>query len=237
MPLNILVLVAGGEAGEDSYPLCLKELSGAPVIEKLCARLAALDKNLFFVFLKNEMEKFHLDKIVSLLNAEANSIAVPEYTKGSACTALFAAVQLPQDNPLLILSANELINMDFSMILADFDKRKLDAGTIIFDSVHPRYSFVRLDENGYVIEAAQQKPISNNATAGFFWFCKTGEFVSATKSMIRKDARTEGNFYVAPVFNELILKHRKIGVVKVPTEDYLPLKDESQQRRAGIRSM
>ena len=37
-----------------------------------------------------------------------------------------------------------------------------DAGVITFESVHPRWSYVRLDSENRVTETAEKRPISNS---------------------------------------------------------------------------
>jgi hypothetical protein len=158
-------------------------------------------------------------------------VRIPENTQGSACTALLAAVRLPPEDDLLIVSANELVDVDFADVVRAFQARRLDAGTLTFRSVHPRYSYVRLGPDGLVEEAAQQDPISQHATAGVFWLRRTADFVDAAKSMIRKDARTADRFYVAPAFNELILRQARVGTVEIPAGRYVPLKNDRQVRQ------
>ena len=53
----------------------------------------------------------------------------------------------------------------------------MDGGVIVFDSVHPRWSFVRVDKAGFVIETAEKRPISRLATAGFYYFRRGADFV------------------------------------------------------------
>ena len=115
-------------------------------------------------------------------------------------------------------------------MLRDFAERKLDAGTIVFHSIHPRYSYVALDENNFVIEAAEKKPISQHATTGFYWFARGSDFVSACKSMIEKDSHLNNNFYICPVLNELILIQQKIGVYPIKNHHYHPLKSVRQMQ-------
>ncbi|EOY2410866.1 glycosyltransferase family 2 protein, partial [Yersinia enterocolitica] len=199
MGVNILILAAGQsspESREDSYPLCLTETDGMSLIERIVLNTKKIpDSKYCFALLDKDAEKFHLDKVVKLLVKDSTVIKIPEYTKGSACTALLAASQLNQQDELLIISANELVNIDFSNVLNDFNLRKLDGGTLIFKSVHPRYSYVSLNTDRIVIEAAQQKPISQNATAGVFWFARTHDFAEAAKNLIRKNASVNGKFY------------------------------------------
>jgi dTDP-glucose pyrophosphorylase len=73
-----------------------------------------------------------------------------------------------------------------------------------FNAVHPKWSFVKTNSRGYVTEVAEKKPISNIATCGIYWYRRGSEFVSCAKDMIEKDIRVNGEFYIAPVYNELI---------------------------------
>ena len=146
----------------------------------------------------------------------------------TACTALLAACQLDQSAELLIISANELVDIQLAEVIEEFRHRKLDAGTLTFRSIHPRYSYVKLNDEGFVIESAQCEPISFFATAGIFWFAKTAYFVEGAKNLIRKDAHVDGSYFVAPTFNELVLKQKKIGIIELDITKYFPLKTEQQ---------
>jgi hypothetical protein len=128
----------------------------------------------------------------------------------------------------LIISANELVDIDYNEAIVELRKRRLDAGTLIFQSVHPRYSFVTLNDEGLVEQTAQRDPISKNATAGIFWFAKTGDFIEGAKNLIRNDAHLDGNYFVALTFNELILNQKRIGVIQLDSDKYTPLKNEHQ---------
>jgi hypothetical protein len=230
--INILVLAASKlpqEHTEQGYPICLTEIGGVSVLEHIFRNSCSLTNAQYaFTFLNSEVQRFHLEKIAALIAPGALCVKVPEQTQGSACTALLTACQLVQEAELLIISANELVDIDIGATVREFRGRKLDAGTLIFRSLHPRYSYVVLDEDGSVIEAAQRQPISANATAGVFWFAKTYDFVEGAKNLIRKDAHVDNSYFVAPTFNELILKQKRIGVTQLPLEKYIPLKTERQ---------
>ena len=82
---------------------------------------------------------------------------------------------------------------------------------------------VKCDEQGFVIETAEKRPISKLATAGFYYFARGADFVAGATSMIKKDAQVNGLFYICPVYNEMILQQKKIGVHQVPKEAYRTL--------------
>ena len=230
--VNILILAAGKITSNDSkieYPLCLTEINGVSLLERIVNNTKLIVNAYYtFTFLESETLRFHLGKIAALLVPGARSVNVPELTQGSACTALLATCQLEQESELIIISANELVDIDLGAIIQDFRKRDLDAGTLIFRSSHPRYSYVTLNENELVTQTAQREPISTNATTGIFWFAKTFDFVEGAKNLIRKDAHVDGSYFVALTFNELVLKQKKIGVITLPFEKYIPLKTIQQ---------
>tara|TARA_B100000989_G_scaffold45948_1_gene29549 strand:+ start:2595 stop:3299 length:705 start_codon:yes stop_codon:yes gene_type:complete len=229
MSINILILAASKQDENEEYPVCLKEIEGLSVLENIVNRTLDLDSDHYtFAFLETDIQKFYLDKVSNLLVKNSKITKVPEKTKGSACTALLAASEMDPDNELLIVSANEIVKKNYKNCVDFFRKNESDAGTIIFHSIHPRYSYVSVNDDGLITEAAQQKPISNNATAGIFWYKKTYDFIKAAKNIIRKDCNTNGSYYIAPTFNELILEQKKIFVDKIKNNEYIPLKTESQ---------
>lgn len=231
--INIMILAAADSNKADSqedYPLCLNEIDGESLLECIVNKTSGLETPKYvFTFLGDDVERFHLDRVASLLSPNSLVVKMAKGSQGAACSGLYSACQLDQDPELLIISANELVNVDYQTVISDFRERKLDAGTIIFRSLHPRYSYVRLDSDGYVIETTQHNPITKNATAGVFWFRKTSYFVEAVKKQILKNASNNGKFYVAPCLNELILLRLRIGVFEIDNDRYIPLKTKNQQ--------
>lgn len=232
MSINLLFLAAGEsvfDTHDGDYPFCLAEINGTMLLEQVVAQTGGLaDAAHAFAMLEAEVERYHLDRVAELLAPGARVFRVPHRTQGAACTALMAASQLDEEAELLIVSVNELVKVDLAATIESFKNERLDAGTLTFDSVHPRYSYVRLDEEGLVVEATQRRPISRHATAGVFWFAETGDFVRAAKSSIRKNASVDDLFFVAPTLNELILEGARIGVRRMGQHEYAPLKTERQ---------
>jgi len=230
--ITILVLAASKSvqaSTTNTFPFCLTEFSGKSVLELTVEKVRRIENSVvMFTFLESDSKAFYLERISTLLVPNSRCTKVSEETKGSGCTALLAACQLDQERELLIVSANEIVNVDFMKFITDFRTRELDGGTPVFQSIHPRYSFVRVDEDDLVVEAAQRQPISSNATAGIFWFKRTGDFVDAIKNLILKEARVDDAYFVAPAFNELILNGKKVGIFQLSPDEYVPLKTEQQ---------
>lgn len=236
--MNVLILAAGSakfNARDSGYPLCLTEVEGVPIVERHAKQvIAAGAKKIILTLRADDVKKFHLENVVRMISQETHLVEVPGSTGGAACTALIAIDHINLDDELLIINGDELLDMNFDEVLQNFRANTLDAGVVYFSSLHPRYSFIRLDKNGMVIEVAEKNPISKNALVGFFWFSKGSSFLRAVQNMIRKDARVNDSFYISPALNELILDGAKIGAHSININQYYPIKTERQLNDLNI---
>lgn len=231
--ISIVVMMAGpSQAFKDVgyfYPKNLVEIDGQPLIQRVLTKLSSslqlkgADAKLICILPNKESLTFFTSSVIKLIEPEATIIELPGQTSGAACSSLLAVDHINNENPLLIVNGDQIIEWDLKEILESFVSRKLDAGCIVFEDIHPRWSFVKCDKDGYVIEAAEKRPISKNATAGFYYYRHGKDFVAAVMSMIKKDAKTNDLFYICPAFNELILMHKKIGVFEIPKKAYTSL--------------
>ncbi|HUU46423.1 MAG TPA: glycosyltransferase family 2 protein [Acidobacteriota bacterium] len=226
--LNILVPLAGeGRSFREHrsvFPKPLVEIGGKPMIQVVVENLAALMPARFiFVINRDDAERFALAEVLRLVAENCEVIVAPGPTRGAACTAMLAIRHIDNDDPLVIANGDQFLNCDLSEFLADAYLRELDGSMITFRSVHPKWSFARLDDDGFVVETSEKRPISNNATAGVYYFrCGRG-FVRVCQSMIRKDARVMDQFFICPAYNEMILEGARIRTYAVPDDVMFPL--------------
>jgi dTDP-glucose pyrophosphorylase len=226
--MNIVSPMAGSDEPfrRHGFPFSksVTEIDGRPLIEHAFDCLKSIDGARFaFVIRKEDDMRFHLRDVLNLLAPGAAVIRADGETAGAACTALLAVEHMLNDDELIIANGDQILNFDVQAAIQSFRDRDLDAGTIVFDSVHPRWSFVKTDEEGFVVEASEKRPISRNATAGIFYYRKGRDFVEAAQIMIRKDASVNGAYFVCPTFNELILAQKRIGIVKIDRDQYISL--------------
>lgn len=231
--LNIVLLMAGEsdsfhEAGY-SFPKNLIETEGRPLVEKVINNLKSIrssfDCSLIFLVSKEECSKFHTNSVIKLLVPDAKIIEVPGKTAGAACTSLLAIDSINNDTPLLVLNGDELIDISLDHVLEDFERHNWDAGVMVFKSVHPRWSYVKLNEQHLVIEASEQNPISHFATCGFYFYKSGKLFVESIFSMIKKSDHLNGRYYVCPILNQLVLNQKEIGIFQIDRSQYHPIKN------------
>ena len=225
--MNILVLLAGSsnafkQAGY-TYPKSLVEVGSEAMLDKVVHCLDPLIKRsgkLIVAVRRDENQAFHLGAVIKLIVPDARLVEIESDNGGAACTALVAIEHINNDEPLIITNGDQLFDNDLGLAVDDIQKRNLDAGTIVFRAIHSRWSFVRLGDDGLVNEAAEKRPISRLATAGFYYFARGRDFVDAACAMLRKEASTDGLYYVCPTFNQMILKGARIGVVEIAPSEY-----------------
>jgi NDP-sugar pyrophosphorylase family protein len=223
--LNILIPMAGksNHFSEDEYPFPkpLLEIGQKTMIEHVVANLSSAGPKIQFIFVVSaaDCRKFHLDSTLNIItNHQCKIVKLDKDTKGAACSALMAISHIANQNPLIIANSDQLFDDSISEMIQQIGEA--DAGVLTFRSVHPRWSYVRPDENGFVVETAEKRPISPHAIAGLYYFRHGQDFVDAAMKMIHKDASVNSSFYIAPCLNEMILKGKKIRIVEVDSLRY-----------------
>lgn len=225
--INVLMPMAGKSLFFQSeiyrFPKPFVEVEGRPMIEHVMDYYRRLGGDMRFVFIINQSDcdVFHLDRSLQLLcDSNCVIVRVKGETKGAACSCLLAIEHINNDDELIIANSDQIILREVNKIVSRFHDDDVDAGVLTFESVHPQWSYARLGSEGYVVETAEKKPISMNAIAGFYYFKKGSDFVTAAMSSILKDANTNGIFYIAPTINELILSNKKVGIVQLERNEY-----------------
>ena len=226
--MNVLIPLAGDDAAFREagfhFTKSLVEIRGKPLVQHVYEALAAIaDARFTFVIRKEHAQRYHLDRVLRLLAPTAQVVLAEGDTAGAACTCLLAVETIAGDEELVVTNGDHILRGDLPAVLDGFRSRNLDGGTVVFESVHPRWSYVRVGEDGLVAEAAEKRPISRYATAGFYYFRRGEDFVAGALDMIRKGAHVDGRYYVCPVFNEMLLRQKRVGIHLVPPQAYISL--------------
>jgi len=225
--MNVVVMLAGdgGNFVKDGqkYPKLLTEINGRTMIEIVLEGLVSLttpENNIIFMVRKYDNDRYYLGDVIRLILPKAHIMSVEGETAGAALTSLLAIEYLDEEDSLVLVNGDQLLDYDESELVKFFVENDADAGVFIFNSLHPRWSFVRTDEDGLVVEAAEKKPISNQATAGFYYYKKTFEYIKSAKRMILKGSDVNDLYYICPVFNEMILEQKKILTYSIDSKKY-----------------
>jgi len=194
-----------------TFPKPLIDVRGKPMIQQVVENLDFVSEYIFLVR-KEHILKYNgiIDTLQRITNNHCKIIEVDELTEGAACTALLAEEFIDNEEDLLIANSDQFIEYQIENFKLLKQMTSADAIVWTFNAVHPKWSFVKTNARGYITEVAEKKPISNIATCGVYWYRKGSDFVKYTRQMISKNIRVNNEFYIAPVYNELIKDNKTL---------------------------
>jgi NDP-sugar pyrophosphorylase family protein len=216
--MNVVIPMAGrGKRFEEvgySFPKPLIDVNGKPMIQVIVENLN-FSGNHIFICQEDHVAKYAIKDMIDLFKPNSKIITVNKITQGAAETVLLAKDLINTDDELIIANSDQWIDWNAQHFLSFMQKKNADGGIVTFISTHPKWSYVKVDEEGLVKEVAEKRPISNIATVGIYYYKHGKSFVEAAEQMMKKNIRTNNEFYVAPVFNEMILSGKKICIYPV----------------------
>jgi len=188
-----------------TFPKPLIDVNGKPMIQNVVENIS-FDAEYIFLVRKNHLEKYPGlgSTLEQITNGKTIIVTVDNLTEGAACTALLAKEYINNNDDLLIANSDQIVEYSKENFIIIKDKINVDGIVFTFRSTHPKWSFVKLNNKNYITEVVEKKPISDIATCGIYWYKHGKDFVNSAEQMISKNIRVNNEFYVAPVYNEMI---------------------------------
>ena len=152
---------------------------------------------------QNDVEAFINAKCIGMGIENYHVIILDYLTDGQATTAMMAQKYWNPEHALLIY------NIDTYVEAGEMNSAELRGDGFIpcFQAEGDHWSFVRLDENGKVVEVREKERISNYCTLGAYYFstCQLytnlyDEYYGIEREMVN------GEKYVAPLYDYLLSK-------------------------------
>lgn len=210
-------------------PKPLIEVSGKPMIIQAENSLPNSQDHIF-VTLQEHLDNYPLKNILKNEYPDSKIISIDEVTKGQAITCSLGLRGVDKNASLLIAATDNGIIYNKDKYQQLIDDEKVDA--IIFTFRHhvssknnpQMYGWVKTDDKNNAIEVSVKIPISpdpynDHAIVGTFWFKKVEYFNKAFQSLLDKDIRVNGEYYVDSLIGELIESGLNVKVFEV--NDYI----------------
>lgn len=216
--VNVVIPAAGqgkrfAEMGYQ-HPKPLIDVAGRPMIDLVLDDFRAVGRPIV-IMQGRHVKQYCADDLIRRLAPGAEVVQIDGLTEGAACTVLAAADHFDGPNELLLANSDQTVDVDLSTFVQRMRELDADGGILTFRDGDPKWSYARCDADGRVVEVAEKRVISDQATAGIYYFRRGSDFAAAARRMIDKDIRVNGEFYVCPAFNELILDGKRIFVQEI----------------------
>ena len=208
--VNIVIPMAGNgsrfsSAGYRS-PKPLIDMLGKTMIETVIENLRP-HQNTRFIFIcqRAHYKEYELEHIFNRsLDGDWECVLLDGVTEGAACTVLEAEKFIDDGSDLIIANSDQIVDCSMTDYLNFARTSKSDGLVMTFPANDTKWSYISLTDEGYAIEVAEKKIISTHATTGIYYFATGKSFKEAALNMIKKNIRVNNEFYVAPVYNEII---------------------------------
>ena len=220
--LNIVIPMAGrgsrfANAGY-TLPKPLIEIHGHPMIEYVVKNIRPdYECCYIFICLQEHLDTYNLSERLESIAPGCIIVPVNQVTEGAACTVLLAEKYIDNNDPMMIANSDQYVDIDINNYLdamGDYDGLIM---TMTADD--PKWSFIQYDKAGFVTLLRVKEVISDEATVGIYNYKKGADFVKYAKQMIKKNIRVNNEFYVAPVYNEMIEDGKKLVYYNIGQDD------------------
>ncbi|RAX12740.1 glycosyltransferase family 2 protein [Photorhabdus bodei] len=222
--LNIVIPMAGrgsrfSSAGYiDPKPLIL--LENKRMIEVVANNLKPSCPHRFiFICQQEHLDKYNYKKELERISPGSIVIGIDGVTEGAACTVMFAEQYIDNDEPLMIANSDQWVDIDINDYLSKMDIENLDGLIMTMKANDPKWSYAQLNEKNNVVKVVEKIVVSDEATVGIYNYKRGKDFCLHVRKMIERDERSNGEFYVAPVYTYMYeYNNANIGIYNVGSE-------------------
>jgi len=207
-------------------------VQGKPMIQRVVHSLNMAGTEHIFLAKKEHIERYDFKAIFPYLDHKV--VPIEKTTQGAALTVLQTEHLFEQDEDILIVNSDQLFTYNNRTIN---EVRESDVAGCIwcFEGSGNNWSYAKLDDNGFVIQVAEKKQISNLATGGMYYWRSFRRFKECVMKMIEANDRTNNEFYVAPTYNYLSADEKVIvkmldGIDQLGTPEELAIYNENRLR-------
>lgn len=188
----------------------LLEWSVSSLPLELCTRL-------IFIVLKEHQKKYKVREFIKHRygNLDKTKIYIFELdnpTCGQAETVYKSQHLVDRSKDLLIYNIDTCF--ESKSLKEDLCKHLYDGILVTFKSKSLKFSYAVLDKKGFVVKTAEKEVLSENALCGLYHFKDPNDFFVTCKEYISKEKRTKGEFYIAPMYNDLIKQGKVFTLTK-----------------------
>lgn len=213
--LQIIVPMAGAGsrfavAGyKDPKPLI--PVHGVPMIKVVIENLTpACDHKFIFICQAAHVAEYGLREKLSAWAPDCEIVELNGITEGAACTVHAAKDLIDNAHPVMIANSDQYVDMDINDYLNAMDAANADGLIMTMKADDPKWSFVGFNELGAINRVVEKEVISDEATVGIYNFRSGRQLIAAIEQMFEKDLRVNGEFYVAPAYNEIIEQDARV---------------------------
>lgn len=176
------------------------------------------ESRIIFVCLKeNDSRKFIKANMESFACVDVHILELDDVTDGQATTAWLSRHLWKPDAALLIYNIDTYVE-PYALTIQDI-KPGSDGWIPCFQAAGDHWSFAKLGEDGWVVEVAEKRRVSDLATIGLYWFKFGEQYIESYERFFSDDSNlVNGERYIAPLYADMIAHGSHVSVSDLPLE-------------------
>lgn len=227
MQLVVPMAGAGRRFAEAGYrlPKPLIPVCGKPMVVRAVEDLPSVERTIFICH-PDHIARFGMDDALRTWFPTCRIVVAPGTTDGQACSVRLAAPQLDPDDTVLVAACDnshiyrresfESLTRQADLSAAIWTYRG-DARVLRNPQA---YGWVKQDATGAVTEVSvkvplSDRPLQDHAVSGCFWFASARLMNEAIDSLVARQERVKGEFYLDSVPNVLVGRGQRVAVFEV----------------------
>ncbi len=201
---------------------------GEPLLKYILESRPWATNVLGYTFILRDQPETHLFVENHLLEwyPDATIVFLPAFTRGAALSVL-AGLSCIQDfkSPIVVDLADIYYHTSFNVAERLANTLSIGGLALTFQSNASHYSYLRRNDEGKVVETAEKRVISSDASAGTYIFRSTQIYLNAIAHAVANEDTQSYNelFYICPLLNGVI--ELGLDVVLEPVDHVIDIKN------------
>ncbi|RHF69804.1 hypothetical protein DW663_12145 [Fusobacterium mortiferum] len=167
------------------------------------------DEEFIFIVRENNYNKEKLEYLCNKLGIEKFKLKeIKELTDGQASTAYLCNEYISEDEDVLIYNIDTYISGDE---IKKEELKKYDGYIPVFKSEGDKWSFIKLDDNGKIIDVVEKIRVSDLGSIGLYYFKIWRDYKEIYLKYKEEIKRKYKEVYIAPMYHYLVKKGKNIG--------------------------
>lgn len=209
--MNIIIGMAGaGSRFSQAGYTIPKPLCRAGNTTMIQTAVESLDLDGRYIFVVQHQHLLDYPWLADHLKSFADNVDIVTLdgvTEGAACSLLHAKELINNSDPLISINSDQVLHWNSKKFLEACKEEPDVSWVMTYPHNDIKHSFVRVNDAGLVIEAAEKVAISNIASVGLYHWSEGRLFVEGAEAMIANNERHNGEFYLAPIYNYTALNY------------------------------
>ena len=213
MTLNIVIPLAGAGSRftknlwHQGKPMI--DISGKPMLQWVLENVSTSIFDTSFFFIARREYEGHLEKLLAESGVHNFKIKyLDEVLQGAVMTILTVREWIDTDAPMFVVNSDQFLEFDkelfYKAMKKNYDAGACDGFIVTFEPEEKTtaWSYVAFDANNEFVTLVKEKVVlSDIATVGAYAWRTGRDFVGSALRMIDAGDTTNGEYYVAPVYN------------------------------------